>query len=239
MTTWTITSATRLLAFGIACMLIGTPAVGTAQPASERQQPAGRTDRGVFTFAADVGAPALPGSTAYDPDHRAYMLRASGSNMWGARDEFHAVWRPLRGDFVLRTHARFTSDGEPHRKLGWIVRTSLDEDAAYADAVVSGNGMTSLQYRRTAGEQTELIELPARSPEVIQLERRGRTFIMSVGRAGEPFSHTQVLDLDLGDAVYVGLFLCAHDAGAIATATFDAVSINVASSPGSAPERLE
>ncbi|MDR1163750.1 MAG: biopolymer transporter TolR, partial [Candidatus Accumulibacter sp.] len=194
---------------------------------------------GDFTHAADVGQPALAGSTTYDPERKTYTLRASGTNMWSTHDEFHAVWRALRGDFVLRTRARFTSEGgEPHRKLGWIVRASLDDNAAYADAVVSGNGMVSLQFRRAAGAQTELIASPAKAPDMIRFERRGRKFIMSVARFGEPFTHTELADIDLGDAVYVGLFLCAHDPTALVTATFDEVRIDAAPFTGLNPASI-
>jgi hypothetical protein len=181
---------------------------------------------GYFTHATDVGQPAIAGSTVYDSVRKTYTLHASGTNMWGTHDEFHAVWCTLRGDFVLQTNAHFTSDGELHRKMGWIVRTSLDDNAAYADAVVSGNGMASLQFRRAAGDQTELIVSPAKTPDVIRFERRGRTFIMSVARFGEPFTHTELKDIDLGDEVHVGLFLCAHDPSAVVSALFDNIRID-------------
>jgi hypothetical protein len=207
-------------------MILDATAVGVSGTPGHRPQPATRADLGDFAHATDVGQPALAGSTTYDPERQTYTLRASGTNMWGTHDEFHAVWRTLRGDFILQTHARFTSGGEPHRKLGWIVRTSLGDNAAYADAVVSGNGMASLQFRRTTGGQTELIVSPATAPDVIRFERHGRMFIMSVARFGEPFTHTELKDLDLGDEVHVGLFLCAHDPAAVATASFDNVRID-------------
>ena len=34
---------------------------------------------------------------------------------------------------------------------------------------------------------------------------------MSVARYGEPFTRTELTELDLGDDVYVGLFVCAHN----------------------------
>lgn len=231
MKTW----ISRGIGFVIACVILGTPAVGAAAPTDDRQPSAVRMDLGQFAHAADVGQPALAGSTTYDPERRTYTLRASGTNMWGRHDEFHAAWLTLRGDFVLRTNARFTSDGQPHRKMGWIVRTSLDDNAAYADAVVSGNGMASLQLRRTTGSETELIESPAKAPDVIQFERRGRTFIMSVARSGGPFTETEVADLDLGDEVQVGLFLCAHDPAGVASASFDNVLIEAPGLPMADP----
>lgn len=231
MKTWFITGARQSIGVAIACVILAAPAAGLAGPTGDQQPPAVRTDLGIFAHATDVGPPAIAGSTLYDPERQTYTLRASGSNMWGTHDEFHAVWRTLRGDFILRTNARFTSDGEPHRKMGWIVRASLDDNAAYADAVVSGNGMASLQFRRSTGGETELIESPAKAPDVIQFERRGRKFIMSVARTGEPFTHTELADLDLGDPVQVGLFLCAHDSAALVTASFDNVRIDAPGRP--------
>lgn len=207
----------------LACALI----VG-ATVTCNRQRTAARADLGLFACATDVGKPTLAGSTTYNPARQTYTLRASGTNMWGARDEFHVVWRKLSGDFTLLTNARFTSEGgDPHRKMGWIVRASLDDNAAYTDAVVSGNGMASLQFRRVAGGPTELIASSAKAPDVIRFERRGHTFIMSVARFGEPFARTELRDFDLGDEVHVGLFLCAHDSTAIVTASFTGVRIDL------------
>jgi regulation of enolase protein 1 (concanavalin A-like superfamily) len=211
---------TKTLALFI-CMIMGA-----LTNLTHGQQPAARTEFGYFTHATDVGEPSLVGSTVYDAENQTYTLRASGTNMWYARDKFHAVWRTMRGDFVLRTNAHFTSEGEAHRKMGWIVRTSLDDNAAYADAAISGNGMASLQFRRIKGGESELIVSPVKAPDIIQFERHGRTFIMSVARFGEPFTHTKLADIDLGDEVHVGLFLCAHDSTAVVTASFDNVRID-------------
>ena len=69
--------------------------------------------------------------------------------MWATRDEFQFVWRKMTGDFIVRTHAAFVGTGvDPHRKIGWIVRKSLDADSAYVDAAVHGDGLTSLQFRK-------------------------------------------------------------------------------------------
>ena len=51
--------------------------------------------------------------------------------MWATRDEFQFAWRKMTGDFIVRTHAAFVGAGvDPHRKIGWIVRRSLDADSA-------------------------------------------------------------------------------------------------------------
>ena len=66
-----------------------------------------------------------------------------------------------------------------------MIRKTLDPDSPYIDAAVHGDGLTSLQFRRTAGAETEQLESAVKGADVIQLERRGATYIMSVARFGE------------------------------------------------------
>jgi hypothetical protein len=115
---------------------------------------------GYFEASGDVGSPAIAGTTSYDGATQTYTMVGSGTNMWAARDEFQFAWRKLSGDFILRTHAAFPGKGvEEHRKLGWIIRTSLDADSTYVDAAIHGNGLTSLQYRAVKGGAT--MQLPS------------------------------------------------------------------------------
>ena len=168
---------------------------------------------GQFSNAGDIGAPALAGSTTYDSSIQTYRMSASGINIWGAADQFQYAWRKLKGDFILRARVEFVGQGvDPHRKLGWMVRSTLEADSPYADACVHGDGLTSLQYRRTKGAVTEQIVLPLTGGDVIQLERRGTTYIFSSARYGESFVTGTLADLNLGDEVNVGLFLCSHNA---------------------------
>ena len=81
-------------------------------------------------------------------------------------------------------------------------------DATYIDgARHAGDGLTSLQFRRTKGGATEEIRLPIKWADVLQLERRGKTYIFSAAIYGEPFVSAQIADLDLGAEPLVGLFL--------------------------------
>jgi TolB protein len=132
--------------------------------------------------------------------------------MWATRDEFHFAWKKLKADFILQPRTSFEGKGtEAHRKAGVIVRTSLDADSPYADAAVHGDGLTSLQFRRTKGAVTEEARSELTGADVVQLERKGGTLTMSVARFGETFKTTQVADLALGDEVYAGLFVCSHN----------------------------
>src|SRR6478672_1151360 len=94
---------------------------------------------GDFEQAADVGAPKIAGTAAYNPVSQDYALSAGGVNMWAQRDEFQFVSRRLTGDFILQARVAFSGRGvDPHRKAGLIIRAGMDADAPYVDAMVHG-----------------------------------------------------------------------------------------------------
>jgi len=176
---------------------------------------------GQFDEHGDVGGPKLAGSARYNGFSQEYTLTAGGVNLWGPRDEFHFVWRKLHGDFILQTRVEFLGQGtDPHRKLGLMVRRTLDADSSYADAVAHGDGLTSLQFRRTKQAETEQVQSAVKGADVLQLERKGDRFTLRAARFGEPFAVSEIDGLALGDEVYVGLFLCSHNPDVIERAIF-------------------
>jgi TolB protein len=181
---------------------------------------------GIFDGHADVGPVKNKGDVKYDTQMQQYQISGAGTNIWANTDEFHFVWKKVKGDFILRTNAAFIGKGtELHRKFGWMVRQSLDGNSAHVNAVVHGDGLTSLQYRKTAGAITEEQKSAQTFADVVQLERKGKTFIMSVAHKGDVFGPEEKLDLDLGDKVYVGLFVCSHNADVVEQAVFNNVRI--------------
>jgi TolB protein len=193
---------------------------------------------GQFDGRGDIGAPKIAGASTYNAVSQEYALSASGLNMWAQRDEFHFVWKRMQGDFILQTRVRLLGQGvDPHRKLGLIVRSTLDADSPYADAAVHGDGLTSLQYRRTKGAVTEQIESAIKGADVLQLERKGNTYTLGVAHYGETFTFSTISDLALGDDVYVGLFLCAHNPAVVEKAVFNDVRIVRPAKEGFVPYR--
>lgn len=185
-------------------------------PVSAQAQPVGE-----FEGHGDIGAPQLAGSARYDVVNQEYTISGAGTNMWFGADQFHFVWSKLKGDFILRTRVKFNGPGAvEHRKAGWIVRAGLEPDAIYADAAEHGSGLTSLQFRRATGANTEEIVLPIANADVLQFERRGNAYIFSAAHFGEPFVSQELTNLDLGTEVYAGLFVCSHSASVAETAVF-------------------
>ena len=212
----------------VALTSLSIPSISLSQPGS----------LGIFESQRDIGKVNKPGSATYDSKTQEYDIRGSGANMWFGQDEFHFVWKRMKGNFILSARVQFIGKGvEEHRKIGWMVRSNLDSDPTHVNAAVHGDGLTSLQFRREKGGPTEEARLSLKGADVIQLERKGATYIMSAARFGEAYVTQQVSDLAVGDDVYVGLYLCSHNKDVVERAVFRDVRITVPAKENFVPYR--
>jgi len=186
---------------------------------------------GIFNSQTDIGRTQHAGSASYEPQRQQYQIAGSGQNMWNDRDDFHFVWKRMSGNFILSTRARFIGKGvEAHRKIGWTIRPSLETNSAHVTAALHGDGLASLQFRRTTGGITEEAKSRDSLPNadaVIQLERRDGIYLMSVARFGDTLVTQELADVSLPDTVYVGLFVCAHNDTVVERAAFSNVRITI------------
>jgi TolB protein len=205
---------------------------------------------GEFEGHVDIGAPKIAGDAVFDAVTHRYTLTAGGANMFHDHDEFHFVWRKLSGDFILRARVKFLGEGvEAHRKAGLMARASLDAGAAYVDGVIHGHGPTALQTRRANGADTEMmVTAPPAEPlegllgsatkdaDYLQLERRGNTYIVSIAKFGQSYTQKTITDIDLGREIFVGLFLCAHNADVSEKAVFSDIHTQRMAAARAAPD---
>ncbi|MEO5818182.1 MAG: biopolymer transporter TolR [Gemmatimonadaceae bacterium] len=188
---------------------------------------------GMFEGHTDVGKVSRAGTVAYDAERQQYTISGSGQNMWASRDDFHFVWKKMSGNFILSLRATFVGKGvDPHRKVGWSIRPSFAPDGPHVTAALHGDGLMSLQVRRSAGAITDQVMSADTLPDVIQLERRDGVYIMSVAHFGDTLVTTQVADIVLPDTVYVGMFICAHNDSATETAVVNNVRVTVPARAG-------
>ncbi|MHA4809233.1 TolB family protein [Flavitalea flava] len=195
---------------------------------------------GIFDGHGDVGKGVKQGSAVYLPDNQQYVISGAGYNIWNDHDEFQFVWKKLKGDFILSARAEFVgwNGVEDHRKVGWMVRKSLDGNSPHVNVVEHGDGLTSLQFRRKEGESTGEIRSALTHANILQLERKGKTFTMRVAKYGQPFS-IEEMTLDLGDEVYVGLFVGSHNPDVLETGIFSNVRISIPAKENRAdPEKM-
>ena len=197
-----------------------------------------QTAIGIFDGHNDIGAVVKPGEATYIQTTRQYIISGAGYNIWGDHDEFHFVWKKIKGDFIAYTRGEFVGTGvEPHRKIGWMARKSLEGNAPHVNAVVHGDGLTSLQFRKTIAAATEEIRSTLTHANIIQLERKGNVYTMRAAKYGEPFITTQMENLDLGEEIYLGLFVGSHNADVMETGVFSDVRISIPAWEGLVPYR--
>ncbi|MEQ9443424.1 MAG: hypothetical protein RIG62_30575 [Cyclobacteriaceae bacterium] len=175
------------------------------------------TSIGIFDNHADVGNPQIAGSAQYDEATQTYTLTGAGYNIWFERDEFQYLYKNLSGDFILTAHFELVGEGgDPHRKVGWMVRESLAENAAHISAVTHDDGLTVLQWRALPGalmrDPQDEIFAPKDNYSILQLERMGSTFTMRAAHPGEPLQLIGSHDMeDLPDNLLAGLIITSHD----------------------------
>lgn len=204
------------------CLLIIFLAINSYHNAFSQNKPVG-----IFDGHGDVGVGVKPGSAAFIPETQQYVISGAGYNVWLDHDEFQYVYKKMKGDFILTTRAEFLGNWvNYHRKVGWMIRKSLDGNSAHVNAVEHGDGLTSLQFRPTANAQTEEHKMKLTHANILQLERRGNQYVMRAAVYGEPFQTDTLQNLDLGDEVYVGLFVGSHNSDVLETGVFSNVRIS-------------
>lgn len=176
---------------------------------------------GIFENHADIGNVLHKGTATFDNTSQTYKLSGAGENIWFKKDELHFLWKRLKGDFLITTQPNLEGKGvNPHRKSGWMIRTSIDTSAAMVCLTVHGDGLTCFQYRKKNNTNIEEIKIPVQNADILQLERRGRSYLISVAKLGNPFWTVEVPDFDFPEELLVGLFICSHDKNTVEQASF-------------------
>jgi hypothetical protein len=190
---------------------------------------------GAFTQMSDVGIVSRTVDARFDSAGGAYVIGAGGENIWGTHDAFGYVSKETRGDLTLAARVELQGQSpQGHRKAGVMFRQSLAHDAVYADVVVHGDGLTSLQYRAVAGGETREIQCAQKSPAAVRLEKRGEYIQVSLQNGLGTFEPSGCfVRIALRGIFYAGLVVCAHDPGAYETAHFKHVGLGV---PAARPE---
>jgi len=180
---------------------------------------------GQFDHHQDVGNPKRPGKAIYDEKNQTYTISGAGINMWTKIDQFHFLWKKIKGDFTISATIKFIGEGEAaHRKIGIIARDELTTNSRYADACVHGDILTSLQYRPTDTSNTAQVTLLSYHPTDIEFSRKGNVFTFSAATFGENYKSVSK-EMELNDEVYAGLFICSHLEDVLETAVFSNVRI--------------
>jgi len=191
--------------------------------------PAAAQTIGAFENHADIGATSTPGRVTLDAG--SYRITASGANIWGSTDAFHYAWTRRSGDLHIAADIAWEGKGtDPHRKAGPMIRQNTSPGSPYADVMVHGDGMVSLQYRDVQDGPTHQIVAATWHPKRVRLEREGDYVRFSVAGADGVLRHAGGSYRIAFQAPYlVGLAVSAHNDTVTETASFSNVELKVPS----------
>jgi TolB protein len=213
-----LVSATLLTVFALAMAVRIGLAQTTPPPAS---------GLGVFTHQGSVGQTPAGVAAVFDQAKGTYRITGGGANVWANSDAFYFVWKEASGDVSLTADVQWVGTSETaHRKALLMIRQSLDPGSAYADAVSHGDGLTSLQFRGAANEQTYQVFKQIEGPARLRIVRQESSFTMWAGKPGEELKQLGPIQyVSLKDPVYVGLGVCSHTPTTLETAIFSNVKL--------------
>jgi hypothetical protein len=192
---------------------------------------------GQFAGHADVGTVLQPGSARYDQASQTYTVSGAGENVWGTADAFHFAWTTMEGDVAIEADVAFVGAGtNPHRKAMLMIREGLDADAAYVDAAVHGDGLTSIQFRADKGGQTQEVQSSVAGPVRVRIERQGNYARLYVAEAGQPLRFSGgAAHVAFAGPLYVGIGVSSHEKAEVVTATFGNVVVQKLATPTKPP----
>lgn len=178
---------------------------------------------GIFENNVDIGNPKLAGSASYDENSQTYTIKGAGYNIWGQRDEHHYLYNMIQGDFIATANFKFEGHNEVHRKIGWMARSSKEDNSIMVGGFLHGDGLTAGQWRERKGVAMENpyddVWAPKRYYEIIQLERKGNTFIVRAAHPGEPLQEISTKTIDfMPEEALVGIVIGSHDEDVLETA---------------------
>ena len=159
---------------------------------------------------ADVGSPAVAGSASYA--NGVFTVNGGGADIWGGTDQFNYVSQPLTGDGSIVARVTSQSDTDPWAKAGVMIKQSTASGSSYALlAVTPGNGI-AFQYGFNASVSGGSYTFPN---GWLKLTRSGSTITAYSSADGTTWTQVGTTTISLTDPVTIGLFTCAHNAGAL------------------------
>ena len=181
----------------------------------------------------DIGAVGAAGSLT-DTDGT-LTLEASGSDIWGPRDEFHFAYQVLDGDGEIVARLVSLSNTDAWAKAGVMMRESLTNNSAHAMMVAtpSGNG-ADMQYRAVTGGGTASEgggDRTSTIPLWVRLVREGDTFIGYKSTDGSTWVEDARATIPMASTIYAGVMATSHDDGVITTAVFENAEVTPAEPP--------
>jgi regulation of enolase protein 1 (concanavalin A-like superfamily) len=182
-------------------------------------------------IAGDIGVTGAPGSVSLAGD--SWTVRGSGADVWDNVDAFQYVTRSLAGDGEIVARVSSLAGANPWAKAGVMMRESRDPSSPHAFALVTPAGANGIAFQRRdiRGDISLHTAGPPLAASVwLKLTRRGNLVTASWSSDGQTWFVFAADTIAMSSMIDVGLAVTSHDAGTLATAIFDHVTVTAGSS---------
>jgi len=189
-------------------------------------------------FAQDIGNP-LPGFTVYDETNDTYTITANGHDIWDTADDFRFVYTGIEGDFSASVRVDGPVGTWPHlwTKAGIMARESADSDSPHVNLVATLDNGIAFHWRRDRGAVSEYNgpapPPPPPYPVYVGIQRQGDAFYGWYSTDGVNWTHRKedMVTIQIGEAILVGMCVTSHDSSRLATARFSEFSTSACFPP--------
>jgi YD repeat-containing protein len=180
---------------------------------------------------ADVGSVGVAGSASYA--NGTFTVKGAGGDIYGSADAFHFAFQPLSGDGSIVARVVSLGSGGGYAKAGVMIRETLNNaGSTNAFLAYQNNSQAIFQVRTSTGGGTGQSTASMSLPYWTKVVRSGNSF--SGYASPDGVNWTQVGSsqiISMAQNVYIGVALTSANNSALATATFDNVSINATAAP--------
>ncbi|GCE29634.1 hypothetical protein KDA_51180 [Dictyobacter alpinus] len=174
----------------------------------------------------DIGVTGKAGSASY---HKGiFSVSGSGADIGGTADSFQYVYQPFSGDGTIIARVDGLQNTDPWAKAGVMIRESLNENACFADVLVTPGKGTVFERRSTPGSTAvSTAGSKGSAPYWVKLTRAKNTFTAYVSNNGTGWKKVGSTTLTMSQSAYIGLAVTAHNTSKLNTAKLSKVSLSI------------
>ncbi len=206
--------------------------LGTAAEQIKPSYEAGQSLAMRFSLKSDfltgpVGDTGAVGSAQFGDADGKLTVKGSGGDIWGNADAFQFAWQPVSGDCELVACVASVQPQFSQAKVGIMIRADFAKDASHVGAFASSGNKIQFLTRVGNGKPTVSKEKTVKPvPLWLKLVRTGATvtcYDSADGMTWTENGHDTLANVE-GPA-FVGLAVCSHTRGQLATAVFTDVKL--------------
>ncbi len=176
---------------------------------------------------ADIGSVGLPGSAGLSDG--AFIIHASGSDIWDPSDEFHFVYQSWTGDGTIIAQVTGIGNTDSFAKAGLMFRETLDPASANALQFISWSSGLGFQSRTNSGGVSGYTAgAGMTTPYWLKLVRAGDNFTGYASLDLAAWTLVGSNTVPMPATIYAGLAVTAHNNLVLNTATFANVQMQQA-----------